>query len=238
MYVICDVGLRGGEKIRVVYRFLGTFLHNNCSDELKNNHARVFILYFEIFWGSRIGETGIVIIGIMLLAFFIYLVVLVVKEESSKKKKKDLKCAECVLTVCISFLLRIPVNAHNLLLKRSVIGPNRAGRIGSFETLSSFVNIVIFWYPFLLLIMLRSTHFPWFQNEGVWGFFCRFYIFIFYFWCIFNKLGFACHRAIAIKKVPRYSWLGTMFCVFSYQMFVIRHDATLLQDVLRPEIPI
>lgn len=80
----------------------------------------------------------------MLLAFFIYLVVLVVKEESSKKKKKDLKCAECVLTVCISFLLRIPVNAHNLLLKRSVIGPNRAGRIGSFETLSSFVNIVIF----------------------------------------------------------------------------------------------
>lgn len=45
-------------------------------------------------------------------------------------------------------------------------------------------------------------------------FLCRFYIFIFYFWCIINKLGFACHRAIAIKKcqgIPDWDWC---LCVF------------------------
>lgn len=108
------------------------------------------------------------------------------------------------------------------------------------KTLSSFVNIVIFWYPFLLF-MLHSTHFPLISEPGcLRGFFCRFYIFIFYFWCIFNKLGFACHRAIAIKKkVPRYPWLGWMLVRFSIRCFAVRHDATPFRDVSRAvQIPI
>lgn len=147
----------------------------------------------------------------MLLAFFIYLVILAVKEESNKKRPE--KCRVCVDNLHF-FSLEDSSQCSRSPASAVCDWAEPCCRIGSFETLSSFVNIVIFWYPFLLLIMLHSTHFPWFQIEGVWGFFCRFYIFIFYFWCIFNKLGFACHRAIAIKKVPRYSWLGLMFVCF------------------------
>lgn len=146
------------------------------------------------------------------MAFFIHLVVLAVKEKSNKKKRPE-KGRVCVDNLHF-FSLEDSSQCSESPASTVCDWAEPYCRIGLFETLSSFVNIVIFWYPFLLLIMLHSTHFPWFQIEGVWGFFCRFYIFIFYFWCIINKLGFACHRAIAIKKCQGILDWDWCLCVF------------------------
>lgn len=150
--------------IRVVNCFLGIFLQH--SDELKNIHAHDFIFYFQIFSRGRIGD--IVIIKSCYWPLFFYLVVLAVKEESIKVKRPE-KGRVCVDNLHF-FSLEDSSQCSESPASTVCDWAEPYCRIGSFETLSSFVNIVIFWYPFLLLIMLHSTHFPWFQIEGVWGF--------------------------------------------------------------------
>lgn len=191
-------GIEGGVK-NTNSPFLGSFL--NCSNELKKNHAHVFILYF---WGSRTGEPDIVISGIMVLIFFIYLVVWVFKEESSKKKWAELG------RVCWWFAFLFSWGFQSTLIiscLKSVIEPCLENRIiRNTVFLCKYCNFLI-----SLSLVDHATaptvHDLRMRVSG--DFFCQFYIFIFYFWCIFNKLGFACHRAIAIKKcqgIPFWDW--------------------------------